>query len=80
MFLYINVVINITTYKQIYKYKCTNIKQEKTRDMIIMTDSYIHFKIDSDLKKKLQIKALQENTTITAVLTEYIKSYIEENK
>ena len=60
--------------------KCTNIKQEKTRDMIIMTDSYIHFKIDSDLKKKLQIKALQENTTITAVLTEYIKSYVEENK
>ena len=48
--------------------------------MIIMTDSYIHFKIDSDLKKKLQIKALQENTTITAVLTEHIKSYVEENK
>ena len=73
----------LSTEQHINKYiniKYTNIKQEKTRDMIIMTDSYIHFKIDSDLKKKLQIKALQENTTITAVLTEHSKSYVEENK
>lgn len=45
-----------------------------------MTDSFIHFKIDSDLKKQLQIKALTENTTITSVLTEFIKEYVNEKK
>ena len=44
-----------------------------------MSDSYINFKIDSDLKTEFKIKALKQNKTITEILNEYIKEYIKED-
>lgn len=43
-----------------------------------MSDSYINFKIDSDLKTEFKIKALKQNKTITEILNEYIKEYIKD--
>ena len=43
-----------------------------------MSDSYINFKIDSDLKTQFKIKALKEKKTITEILNEYIKEYIKD--
>ena len=45
-----------------------------------MDNSYIHFKIDKDLKTEFQIIALKQNTNITQVLTEFIQDYVNENK
>ena len=45
-----------------------------------MEHSYIHFKIDKELKKELQIIALKQNTNITQLLTELIQDYVNENK
>ncbi len=45
-----------------------------------MEHSYIHFKIDKELKTELQIIALKQNTTITQLLTDYIRKYVDENK
>lgn len=46
----------------------------------IMDNSFIHFKIDSELKKEFQIIALKQNKTITALLTEFIQDTVNENK
>ena len=43
-----------------------------------MSDSYINFKIDSDLKMEFKIKALKQNKTITEILNEYIKEYVKD--
>lgn len=43
-----------------------------------MSDSYINFKIDSDLKTEFKIKALKQGKTITEILNEYIKEYVED--
>ena len=45
-----------------------------------MESSYIHFKIDKELKTELQIIALKQNTNITQLLTELIQKYVDENK
>ncbi len=45
-----------------------------------MEDSFIHFKIDKELKTELQIIALKQNKTITSVLTDLINDYVNENK
>ena len=45
-----------------------------------METSFIHFKIDKELKKELQIIALKQNTNITQLLTELIQDYVNENK
>ena len=45
-----------------------------------MEDAFIHFKIDAELKTELQIIALKQKTTITQILTEFIQSYVNENK
>ena len=45
-----------------------------------MEDSYIHFKIDKDLKTELQIIALKQNTNVTTILTDLIKDFVDENK
>lgn len=45
-----------------------------------METSYIHFKIDKELKKELQIIALKQNTTIKDLLTNLISVYVDENK
>ena len=57
------------------KYKSIQQKENKT-----MEHSYIHFKIDKELKKELQIIALKQNTNITQLLTELIQDYVNENK
>ena len=43
-----------------------------------MATETITFNIDSDLKTQFKIKALQEKTTITNILTEYIQDYVKE--
>ena len=69
-----------TTYKQIYKLSFTDIIVEQQKEINIMENSYIHFKIDKELKTELQIIALKQNTNITQLLTEYIQEYVNENK
>ena len=56
-------------------YKSIQQKENKT-----MEHSYIHFKIDKELKTELQIIALRQNTNITQLLTELIQKYVNENK
>jgi predicted transcriptional regulator len=45
-----------------------------------METSFIHIKIDKELKKELQILALKENKTLTDLLTELIKDFLNEKK
>ena len=45
-----------------------------------METSFIHFKIDKELKTELQIIALRKHTNITQLLTELIQDYVNENK
>ena len=45
-----------------------------------METSFIHIKIDKELKKDLQIQALKENKTLTELLTDLIKDYLNEKK
>lgn len=40
----------------------------------------LNINIDKDLRDELKIVAIKNNTTITEILTDYIKDYIEENK
>lgn len=40
-----------------------------------MSDSFIHMRIDKDLKLELQIIALKQNTTVTSIITELIEVY-----
>jgi hypothetical protein len=40
----------------------------------------LNINIDKDLRDELKIVAIKKNTTITEILTDYIKRYIEENK
>ena len=59
----------------LYRYK--SIQQ---KEINIMETSFIHFKIDKELKTELQIIALKQNTNITQLLTELIQKYVNENK
>lgn len=43
-----------------------------------MSDSYINFKIDSELKTEFKIKALKQGKTITEILNEYVKEYVKD--
>ena len=45
-----------------------------------METSFIHIKIDKELKKELQIIALKENKTLTNLLTDLIKDYLNKKK
>lgn len=45
-----------------------------------MGDSYIHFKIDEELKTELQIIALKKKSNITQIVTALIQDYVNENK
>jgi predicted transcriptional regulator len=45
-----------------------------------METSFIHIKIDKELKKELQILALKENKTLTDLLTDLIKDFLNEKK
>ena len=69
-----------TTYKQIYKLSLIDIKVYNKKERNTMESSFIHFKIDKELKTELQIIALKQNTNITQLLTELIQDYVNENK
>ena len=58
-------------------YRYNSVKQ---KEKIKMENSYIHFKIDKELKTELQILCLKQNTNITQLLTEYIQDFVNENK
>ena len=45
-----------------------------------MSDSFIHMRIDKDLKLELQIIALKQNKSVTTIITELIQDYVNENK
>lgn len=70
----------LSTYKQIYKVSFTDINVYNNKEIKHMEHSFIHFKIDKELKTELQIIALKQNTTITQLLTDYIQEYVNENK
>ena len=55
-------------------------KSIQQKESNIMESSFIHFKIDKELKTELQIIALKQNTNITQLLTELIQDYVNENK
>lgn len=40
----------------------------------------LNINIDKDLRDELKIIAIKNDTTITEILTEYIKQYVNENK
>lgn len=55
-------------------------KSIQQKENTIMEHSFIHFKIDAELKTELQIIALKQHTTITQLLTDLIQDYVNENK
>ena len=59
----------------IYRYK--SIQQKENYNM---GDSFIHFKIDEELKTELQIIALKKKSNITQIVTALIQDYVNENK
>ncbi len=40
----------------------------------------LNINIDKDLRDELKIIAIKNDTTITEILTDYIKAYVNENK
>ena len=40
----------------------------------------LNINIDKELRDELKIIAIRQNTTITEILTDYIKQYVDENK
>lgn len=55
-------------------------KSRQQKEINTMETSFIHFKIDAELKTELQIIALKQHTTITQLLTDLIQDYVNENK
>ena len=45
-----------------------------------MTIVNLNIRIDKERRDELKIIAVKKNTTITEIITEYIQSYIDENK
>ena len=45
-----------------------------------MSKVLLNINIDKELRDELKIVAIKNDTTITEILVEYIKQYIEENK
>lgn len=45
-----------------------------------MSTVLLNINIDKDLRDKLKIVCIKNNTTITEVLTSYIEEYVNENK
>ena len=40
----------------------------------------LNIRIDKDLRDELKIIAIKQDTTITEIITEFIKDYVNENK
>ena len=45
-----------------------------------MPSDKITFVIDKELKTKLKMIALKKNTTITEIMTSFVREYVNENK
>ena len=45
-----------------------------------MSTVLLNINIDKDLRDELKIIAIKQNTTITEILTNFIKEYVNENK
>lgn len=45
-----------------------------------MEPVYLTIRIDKELRKEFQVIAKQQDTTVTAILTEFMQNYINENK
>jgi hypothetical protein len=45
-----------------------------------MSKVLLNISIDKELRDELKIIAIKNDTTITEILTDYIKDYINENK
>lgn len=45
-----------------------------------MSTVLLNINIDKELRDELKIACIKNNTTITDVLTDYIKQYVNENK
>ena len=45
-----------------------------------MSETFIHMRIDPELKLELQIIALKQNTNVTSIITKLIEDYVNENK
>ena len=45
-----------------------------------MSKVFLNISIDKELRDELKIIAIKNDTTITEILTDYIKDYINENK
>ena len=58
----------------------THILYTEKEETIIMETVNLNIRIDKQLRKDLQIIAKQQDTTVTAILTDYIEEYVKENK
>ena len=45
-----------------------------------MSTVLLNINIDKDLRDELKIIAVKQDTTITEILTDFIKQYVNENK
>lgn len=45
-----------------------------------MSTVLLNINIDKELRDELKIACIKNNTTITDVLTDYIKQYVDKNK
>ena len=45
-----------------------------------MSTDLLNINIDKELRDELKITCIKNNTTITDVVTEFIKQYVNENK
>ena len=44
-----------------------------------MGESFIHTRIDPDLKLELQIIALKQNRSVASIISELVEEYVNEN-
>lgn len=61
---------------QVFTYILYTEKEETLK----METVNLNIRIDKQLRKDLQIIAKQQDTTVTAILTDYIEKYVTENK
>ena len=54
------------------------LKTDPTGD--IMPSDKITFVIDKELKTELKMIAVKKNTTITEIMTSFVREYVNENK
>ena len=69
------------------KHKNINIKTHKyiisgfnLNEVITMVETKLHMSIDEELKTQLKIIAAKQHKTMSEIVTELIKKYVDENK